>query len=359
MSYRSTFFRNRILGKLRKILTEDELNLLIHGGLNIELANQLRENVIGTIQIPLCIADGFMVNSKELLIPLATEERSIVLQAERGAGLVDEGFHSESSEQIMIGQLQVVNVSNLNLAKKRVLSEKTSLLEDASAISSTRKPIDLTARCIDTVVGPMLIIELYVDVKDSMGANLVDSMCELIAPTIEEITGGRVNMRILSNLATSRMVHVTTKVKKETLGEAIIERIVKASAFASIDPYRATTHNKGVMNGVSAVLLATGNDTRAVEAGAHAYASLSGVYRPLTEWNIDKSGDLIGDLKMPMSVGTIGGIINAHPVAKLSLRILGIKNAAELGQAAASTGLASNLGALYILVTSGIKSIQP
>jgi hydroxymethylglutaryl-CoA reductase len=192
-----------------------------------------------------------------------------------------------------------------------------------------------------------------------MGANLVDSMCELIAPTIEAVTGGRVNMRILSNLSTSRMVHVTAKIKKDTLGDTIIDRIVKASVFASVDPYRATTHNKGVMNGVSAVLLATGNDTRAVEAGAHAYASLSGVYRPLTVWNIDKSGDLIGSLKMPMSVGTVGGIINAHPVAKLSLRILGTKNAAELGQAAASTGLASNLGALYILVTSGIKSIQP
>jgi hydroxymethylglutaryl-CoA reductase len=199
----------------------------------------------------------------------------------------------------------------------------------------------------------MLIVELYVDVKDSMGANLVDSMCELIAPTIEAITGGRVNMRILSNLATSRMVHVTAKVKKDTLGETIIDRVVKASAFASVDPYRATTHNKG------AVLLATGNDTRAVEAGAHAYAALSGVYRPLTVWNMDKSGDLIGSLNMPMSVGTVGGIINAHPVAKLSLRILGTKNASELGQAVASTGLASNLGALYILVTSGIKSIQP
>lgn len=359
MSYRSVSFRNRILVKLREILTEEELSLLTHGGLNIELADQLRENVIGTIQIPLCIADGFKVNGRELLIPLATEERSIVLQAERGAELVDGGFHAKSSEQIMIGQIQVVNVPNLDLAEKRVLSEKTSLLDDAGAISSTRKPLDLKVRRIETVVGPMLIVELYVNVKDSMGANLVDSMCELIAPTVEEVTGGRVNMRILSNLATHRMVHVITKVKKETLGEAIIDRIVKASAFASVDPYRATTHNKGVMNGVSAVLLATGNDTRAVEAGAHAYASLYGVYRPLTVWNKDKSGNLLGTLKMPMSVGTVGGIINAHPVAKLSLRLLGTKNAAELGQVIASTGLASNLGALYTLVTSGIKSIQP
>jgi hydroxymethylglutaryl-CoA reductase len=359
MSYRSISFRKRILEKLRKILTEDELSFLAQGGLNIELADQLRENVIGTTQIPLCIADGFKINGKELLIPLATEERSIILQAERGAELVNEGFHAESSEQIMIGQIQVVNIPNLDLAEKRIFSEKTNLLDDARVISSIRKPLDLTVRRIETLVGPMLIVELYVDVKDSMGANLVDSMCELIAPTIEAITGGRVNMRILSNLATSRMVHVTAKVKKDTLGETIIDRVVKASAFASVDPYRATTHNKGVMNGVSAVLLATGNDTRAVEAGAHAYAALSGVYRPLTVWNMDKSGDLIGSLNMPMSVGTVGGIINAHPVAKLSLRILGTKNASELGQAVASTGLASNLGALYILVTSGIKSIQP
>ena len=204
----------------------------------------------------------------------------------------------------------------------------------------------------------MLIAEVHVDVKDSMGANVVNSMCELIRPAVEALTGGRVNMAILTNLSTGRMVRVRASVPEERISGEIADRIVKASAFAEADPYRAVTHNKGIMNGVSAVLLATGNDTRAVEAGAHAYASLSGAYKPLSRWTRNQQGGLVGELEMPLSVGTVGGVVNTHPVAKINLKLLCVTSAAELGQVAGAVGLASNLGALYTLVSEGVKSIQ-
>lgn len=186
----------------------------------------------------------------------------------------------------------------------------------------------------------------------------MNSMCELIRPAVEELTSGRVNMAILTNLSTGRMVRVNARVPAGRLSDGVVDGIVKASAFAEADPYRAVTHNKGIMNGVSAVLLATGNDTRAVEAGAHAYASLSGAYRPLSTWRRAADGGLVGRLEMPLSVGTVGGVVNTHPVAKINIKLLGVAGAAELGQVAASVGLASNLGALYTLVTEGVKSIQ-
>jgi hydroxymethylglutaryl-CoA reductase len=346
--------------RLSAKLTPDELALLEGGGLTLELADQLRENVLSTIRMPLSVADSFIVNGRELLVPMATEERSVILQAERGAALAAQGggFKAESLGQVMIGQIQVVDVPDLDAAEARIRAEKPGLLEDANTVSSTRKAVDLQSRRIMTAVGPMLIVEIFVDVKDSMGANLVDSMCELIAPTVEQLSGGRVNMRILSNLATRRLVKVAARIPVDAIGREAAERVVKASAFADADPYRAATHNKGVMNGVVAVLLASGNDTRAVEAGAHAYASITGTYRPLSRWRIS-DGFLEGALEMPMSVGTVGGVVNAHPTARLSLRILGAESAADLAQAAASAGLACNLGALITLVTDGIKSIQP
>ena len=238
------------------------------------------------------------------------------------------------------------------------MSKRDKLLELASTVSRSRKAVDLQMRNFHTAVGPMAVVELMVNVRDSMGANIVDTMVELIAPIIQELTGGEVKLRILSNLATRRLVTAIVNVSKDTLGEEIVANILDAYAFAEVDPYRAATHNKGIMNGVASVLLATSNDTRAVEAGAHAYAAIDGYYKPLSKWGKDGEGNLIGSLTMPMALGIIGGSTATHPTSKLSLKILGVKTAVELGQIAASIGLAANLGALYQLVTEGITSIS-
>jgi len=343
--------------RLLERLTPEEVEVLAaRDALSIEHADKLRENVLGLLHVPLGVVDGFMLNGRGVMVPLAVEERGVVEMVRRGASLTE--FTAESSEQIMIGQLQVVDVPDIGQGIRRVLAERDNLLLEANTVSTTRKALDLTARRLATDAGPMLIVEIHVDVKDSMGANVVNSMCELMRPAVEELTGGRVNMAILSNLSTERMVRVHARVPAGRLGEGVMRDIVKASAFAEADPYRAVTHNKGIMNGVSAVLLATGNDTRAAEAGAHAYASLSGAYKPLSKWRRSPDGGLMGYMEMPLSVGTVGGVVNTHPVAKINIKLLGVTSAAELGQVAASVGLASNLGALYTLVGEGVKSIQ-
>lgn len=343
--------------RLLERLTPEEVETLgARDALSLEHADKLRENVLGLLHVPLGVVDGLMLNGRGFMVPLAVEERGVVEMVRRGAGLA--GFTAESSEQIMVGQIQVVGVGDVEEGIRRVIDQRRNLLVEMNTVSTTRKAVDLTARRLDTEVGPMLIVEVHVDVKDSMGANVVNSMCELIRPAVEGLTGGRVNMAILTNLSTGRMVRVNARVPAGRLSDGVVDGIVKASAFAEADPYRAVTHNKGIMNGVSAVLLATGNDTRAVEAGAHAYASLSGAYRPLSTWRRAADGGLVGRLEMPLSVGTVGGVVNTHPVAKINIKLLGVAGAAELGQVAASVGLASNLGALYTLVSEGVKSIQ-
>ncbi len=229
---------------------------------------------------------------------------------------------------------------------------------DRYARARARKAVDLQVKRLDTAVGKMLIVEIFADVRDSMGANLIDSMCELLAPTIARITGGRTLLRILSNLATRRTVTVTAHVPVETIGAGVVDDIIAADAFAWADPYRASTSNKGVMNGIIGVLLATSNDTRAVEAGAHSFASITGTYRPLTKWRKDENGDLVGTLEIPMGIGTVGGVIQSHNLAKVVLRLMNVETASDLAMIAGSVGLASNLGAIYIMVTEGIKSIQ-
>ena len=331
--------------------------LTVTGGLDMEMADQMRENVIGITKIPIGLAENFTINGKEILIPIATEERSVITQASTGAGLVD-NFEASTTGNIMIGQIQLLDILDMETAKKAVLAEKEALLVDANTLSRSRKAVDLTVKALDSAVGPMLIVQIYADVRDSMGANLVDSMCELLAPTIAKITGGRVNMRILSNLATKRMVRVSATVPKERIGADVVDKILEADAFAWADPYRASTRNKGIMNGIIGLLLATSNDIRAVEAGAHSYAAITGTYRPLTKWTKTKNGDLYGELEMPMSVGTVGGVVRTHKLAGIVLRLLGAETAAELSMIAGSVGLASNLGALYLMVTEGIKSIQ-
>jgi len=341
-----------------KQLTEAEYEVLtVTGGLDLEAADYLRENVIGVTKIPIGLAENFVINGRSLFIPIATEERSVVTQASTGASLVDE-FSATTTESIVKGQIQVLDVPDLKAGVKAVLAEKEALLMDVNALSSTRKAVDLRVKEISSDVGPMLIVEIFVNVRDSMGANLVNSMCELMAPTVENITGGRVNIRILSNLSTERMVQVSARVPKDRIGEDVVDKIIEADAFAWADPYRASTSNKGVMNGVIGFLLTTCNDVRAIEAGAHSYAAMTGIYRPLTKWTKTKEGDLQGVLKMPMSVATVGGVIQAHKLPGIVFKLLGVETASDLAAIAGSVGLASNLGALYIMVTEGIKSIQ-
>ena len=342
-------------------LSEEEVKLLLSSGaLGLDLADRIIENVIGVMPVPFGVATGFIVNDKEYLVPMATEMRGIISMATRGAELTRAtgGFKAKSTGSTMIGQIQLTKVKDLEKAKQRILDNKEEILREANTQSRTRRAMDVKVKTLETSIGPMLIVELLVDVKDSMGANVVDSMCEAVAPLIENLSEGKSNLKVVSNLATKRLVHVETDVSKNAVGGLeIVKRIVEASAFAENDPFRAATHNKGIMNAVSAVLLATNNDTRAVEAGAHAYAAITGRYRPLSIWRKNKEGDLIGELTMPMPVGIIGGAVSAHPTARISLKILGVKTATELGEVAASAGLAYNLTALQALVTSGIGSI--
>jgi hydroxymethylglutaryl-CoA reductase len=289
---------------------------------------------------------------------MATEQRSVIAMAERGASLVrgSGGFKAESTGSTMIGQIQLMRVQDFEGARMNILAHKEEILGLANTQSRTRTAFDVETRALESAVGPLLIVELMVDVRDSMGANVVNSMLEAVSPLVASLSGGRANVGVLSNLATRRTVRVEATVEMGALGCDAVDGIVEASSFASADSYRAATHNKGVMNGVTAVLTATSNDTRAVEAGAHAYASLTGRYLPLSTWCKDDESNLIGELIMPMQVGVIGGSISTHPTAKIALKILGVKTARELGEVAASVGLAYNLEALIALVSEGITS---
>jgi len=345
--------------ELLKLLSDEEFDLFTFtGGLDMEAADQMRENVIGITKMPIGVAENFVINGKPALVPIATEERSVIIQASIGAGLAPDGFRASTTGNIMIGQIQVLDIPDMDVAETAVLDEKEGLLIDANTVSRTRKAVDLQVKRLESVAGPMLVVEILADVRDSMGANLIDTMCELLAPTVAKLTGGRVLLRILSNLATKRLVQVSVSIPKEIIGEDVVDRIIEADAFAWADSYRASTSNKGVMNGVVGVLLATSNDTRAVEAGAHSFAAITGSYRPLTKWRKNENGDLVGTLEMPMSVGTVGGVIQSHKLAKVVLRVMNVETASDLAVIAGSVGLACNLGALYLMVTEGIRSIQ-
>jgi hydroxymethylglutaryl-CoA reductase len=350
--------------KLKKLfnLTDDEAtSLLPFGGLNVEDADKISENVIGTILRPLSILSNLKVNGKEYSIPVVTEQSSIISMIRRGIEFSNHsnGFLAENTGSTMIGQIQVLEVPDIDKGMEQILLHKQKILEDANKLSSRRKATNLKTRILETSIGPMLIVELYVDAMDSMGANIVNEMAETVSPLVEKYSQGRVNLRVLSNLATERLVRVKVSINKNVLGRNIVaDSIVASSHFADADPYRATTHNKGIMNGVTSVLLALSNDIRAVEAGAHAYAARTGQYRPLSMWRHDSEA-IIGELVLPMAVGVIGGAISSHPTAKAALKILGVEKASELGEVAASVGLACNLGALHILVTDGITSLSP
>jgi hydroxymethylglutaryl-CoA reductase len=345
-------------------LSDEECTLLENtGSLPLDLANRMIENVVGVFPTPLGIATNFLINKQDYLIPMAIEEPSVVAAASYAAKMVRDGggFHTSSTPPIMIGQIQVVNIKDPYAAKIRVIQSKDEILrkaneQDPVLVSAGGGARDLDAKVINTTRGPMLITELHVDCRDAMGANAVNTMAEAVAPMIERIADGRVYLRIISNLATKRIVRAWCTVPKESVGgEEIVEGIVNASAFAAADPYRAATHNKGIMNGIIAVIVATCNDHRAIEAGAHAYAAKNGHYTTLSNWEQNEHGDLVGSIELPMAVGLIGGAVRTHPIAKIAVKILDVKTANEFGEVLASVGLAQNLGALRALAHEGIQ----
>jgi len=345
-------------------LTDEECaQLQSVGSLPLDLADRMIENVVGTIPLPLGIGVNFLINNRDYLIPMAIEEPSVVAAASYAAKMVRDGggFHTSSTLPIMVGQIQVVGVKDPYAAKMRVIQAKEEVLKKANEqdpvlVSAGGGARDLDAKVINTTQGPMLIAELHVDCRDAMGPNAVNTMAEAIAPTIEKVTGGRVYLRIVSNLATKRLVRAWCIVLKEAVGgEKVVDGIVNAYAFAAADPYRAATHNKGILNGIIAVIIATCNDHRAVEAGAHAYAVKNGHYGALSTWERNKDGDLVGSIELPMAVGLIGGAVRTHPIAKIAVKILDVKTANEFGEVLAAVGLAQNLGALRALASEGIQ----
>ncbi len=349
-------------------LTAEEREQLRHS-LDVAQADKMIENVIGLHALPLGIAVNFQINGRDYLIPMAIEEPSVVAGASYAARLAREGggFQAESDEPVMIGQIQVLDLADLEAARAAVLAERQRLLELANQTDPVVVRLgggarDIEARIIpESPVGPMLVIHLLYDCRDAMGANTVNTACETLAPVVEEITGGRVNLRILSNLADRRLARARCVIPPQALetdefpGPLVVDRIVEAYALAAADPYRAATHNKGIMNGVDAVVIATGNDWRAVEAGAHTYAARDGRYRSLSVWEKDASGNLVGRLEMPLALGTVGGATRVHPTARLALRILGVKTARELAEVVVAVGLAQNLAAIRALATEGIQ----
>ncbi len=345
-------------------LTDEEVaTLQSTGALPLELADRMIENVVGAFQVPLGIAVNFLINKKEYLIPMAIEEPSVVAAASYAAKMARDGggFYTSSTGPIMIGQIQAVKVKDPCAARMRIIGAKEEILKKANdqdplLVSVGGGAKDLDAKVINTINGRMLITELHVDCRDAMGPNAVNTMLEAVAPSIEKITGGRVYLRIISNLATKRLARAWCVVPKEAVGgEDVVDGIVQAYAFAAVDPYRAATHNKGILNGVISVVIATCNDHRAVEAGAHAYAARNGHYGSLSVWEKNENGDLVGSIEIPMAIGIIGGAIRTHPIAKIALKILGVKTASELGEVLAAVGLAQNLGALRALAAEGIQ----
>jgi len=332
-------------------------------GLESDTANRMIENVIGAIPVPLGVATNFLVNGKDYIVPMAIEEPSVVAAASNAAKMARKhgGFHTSNTGPVMIGQIQTVRIKDPFRARMDILAQRDDLLkkaneQDPKLVSVGGGAKDLEVKVIETKKGQMVISELIVDCRDAMGANAVNTMAEAIAPDIERISRGRVFLRIISNLATKRLVRSTAIFDTELLGGSdIAEGIVEAYAFADSDPYRCATHNKGIMNGVIAAALAVGQDTRALEAGAHSYAAKSGRYRSLTTYEIDQNGNLVGTIEMPMAVGLIGGASAVHPVAKACVKILGVKSAVELAEVMASVGLAQNFAALRALSSEGIQ----
>ena len=364
--------RRNHIAKLANLSPEDVAALASHGELSEVAADRMIENVIGTMSLPVGVATNFVIDGKPYLIPFCVEESSIVAAASNMAKrcLVNGGFRTNNDEPLMIAQIQILETNNIEDAKEAVLTAKYELMAMCNSLPSTMIKLgggckDIVARIIDTVSGPMLIVHLIVDTRDAMGANAVNTMAELVTDKIEEITNGRVHLRILSNLATYRLAKVEATFSPEELsnngsrkeGMNIISGILEAHHFAMADPYRATTHNKGIMNAISAIALACGQDWRAIEAGCHAWAAVeTGKYSSMTRWRKDEQGNLVGSIETPMAVGIVGGASKVHPAARANLAIIGVESAQELAGIMAAAGIAQNLGAMRALATNGIQA---
>lgn len=322
-----------------------------------DLADNLSENVIGVMSVPLGVATNLTVDGTDVLVPLATEESSVVAAVCNGARACRDagGVTTEADDPCMIAQVQITGLSNPEAARERVQAQRAEIEKRCNACDPMLVQLGGGFRDVEArIAGPFLVVHLIVDVRDAMGANAVNTMAEALAPWLEEITGGTVGLRILSNLADRRLVRARAVWPAAEIGAETVDGIISAWAFADADPYRAATHNKGIMNGISAVGLATGNDTRALEAGAHAFAAQDG-YGPLTRYHKDANGDLVGEIEVPMPVGIVGGATKVHPTAQAALAIMGADNADRLGRVMAAVGLIQNFSALRALATEGIQ----
>ena len=365
----SGFFKLSMEERLKEVaefagLTEEEQAVLRSAdSLDNDKADHMIENVIGKFALPMGVAINFVINGKDVVIPMVCEEPSVVAACSNAAKMArpSGGFKTSSTGNVMIAQIQVLGTAAPTAARSKILEKKEEIIricneKDPVLVSLGGGVKDVEVRIIETINGAMVIVHLLVDTGDAMGANAVNTMAEAVAPFIEEVTGGIVELRILSNLADHRLVRARATWKKEDIGgEEVVEKMLSAYAFAEADPYRAATNNKGIMNGIVPVVIATGNDTRAIESGAHAYAARSGRYTSMTTWEKDENGDLVGSIEMPMAVGLVGGATKIHPAAKAAVRILGVKTASELGQIIACAGLANNMAAMKALATEGIQ----
>jgi hydroxymethylglutaryl-CoA reductase len=353
--------RVKIVANFAKLSPEEVRFLTNTGRLSLDMADKMSENVIGTFELPFGIATNFLINGKDYLIPMAIEEPSVIAAASHGAKLARPGggFSVSADPSLMVGQIQIVNVEKIEKAKNVIIDKKYEILEAANSKDSVLVSIGGGAKDIETNIlktkrGQMLIVNLIVDVKDAMGANAVNTMVERIAPKLEEITGGRSRLRIISNLADRRLARARAVWLADVIGKDTVEGVLDGWAFAVADRHRCATHNKGIMNGIDAVGLATGQDWRALEAGAHSFAAVKG-YKPLTKYYKDKAGNLVGEIELPIAVGIVGGSTKTNPIAQIALKILGVKSAQELAGVMAAVGLAQNFAALRALSTEGIQ----
>lgn len=355
--------RLKAVSEFSNLAEEEASNIRTTGALDIDAADKMAENVIGVMEVPMGVAVNFLINGKDYLIPMATEEPSVIAAASNSAKMARDsgGFITSNTGPVMIGQVQAVGISDPHGARITILENRDEILKQANEVDPVLVRFgggakDVEVRVVESPGGPMVVTHLIVDCRDAMGANAVNTMAEAVAPYIEKITGGRVYLRIISNFADRRIVRAKAVFNKEAVGgSSVVEGIIAAYNFAASDPYRASTHNKGIMNGVTAAVLATGNDTRAIEAGAHSYASRSGMYSPLTRYEKNKDGDLVATIEMPMAVGLVGGATKTNPIARAAVKILGVKTATEMGEVFASLGLAQNFAAMRALATEGIQ----
>ncbi|MFH1246786.1 MAG: hydroxymethylglutaryl-CoA reductase, degradative [Candidatus Micrarchaeota archaeon] len=342
-----------------QLITQEEGQLLLkENGLELNTANRMIESVVGQHSLPLGIAANFRINGRDLLVPMAIEEPSVVAGATYAAKLsLPKGFTASADEPIMTGQVQLVEVPNAEKAVKAIIAKEKELVQKCNDTNAMLIKVGGGARALQAkaLTKSMIVVNFDVDVRDAMGANTINTMAETIAPDLEKLSGGKVRLRILTNLADKRLARASVEYDKKVIGDDVVNGVVDAYEFAFHDPYRACTHNKGIMNGIDAVVIATGNDWRAIEAGAHAYAAITGKYLPLTKWEKTAKGNLRGEICLPLALGLVGGATKTHPLAQISLKILGVKTAKELAEIVASVGLAQNFAALRALSTEGIQ----